>query len=510
MRTFDPTDRRCYIEIRLGPFHRARLRARVRRPRRVTRGAAGSRKSRADPRTDSSVRSQAMTLENRGPIHFMERAGSTSGGRSASFRSRTSGASLNLPRGAIMNTPLHRFLPALGVFLLVACGSDSTGTGGRPAVASVTVATAARGNTVSNLVAIGDTVRLLATVKDGAGNVLADRVVTWRSSNPALATVSATGLVTGLARDATDTLRATIVTATIGRVSGSASITVVAVYPLYVSVVPLRASVATSGSQNFITDTLWFDLTNSGVTWSITGCTAGPAVCGSLTNVTTTSVTYTAPATVPLSTPSVTATLVRDNTKSGTVSVQITAISADGQIAFGSNRDNSDGLYVMNADGSGLARLGNNPTNDYDPAWSPDGTKIAFVSYRDGNLEIYVMNADGTAVTRLTNDLARDLEPAWSPDGTKIAFTSRRDGNDEIYVMNADGTGQVNLNNSPAADYGPSWSPDATKIAFWRSGFLGPEEILVEQIYVMNADGSGAKGLTTNGWDPSWRPQPAP
>ena len=499
-----------------------------------------------------------------------------------------------------MNTPLHRFLPALGVFLLVACGSDSTGTGGRPAVASVTVAPAARGNTVSNLVAIGDTVRLLATVKDGAGNVLADRVVTWRSSNPALATVSATGLVTGLARDATDTLRATIVTATIGRVSGSASITVVAVYPLYVSVVPLRASVATSGSQNFITDTLWFDFTNSGVTWSITGCTAGPAVCGSLTNVTTTSVTYTAPATVPLSTPSVTATLVRDNTKSGTVSVQITAISADGQIAFGSNRDNSDdiylmnpdgsvnrlttmgrayyptwspdgtkiafqgkfseelffvgSLYVMNADGSGLARLGNNPTNDYDPAWSPDGTKIAFVSYRDGNLEIYVMNADGTAVTRLTNDLARDLEPAWSPDGTKIAFTSRRDGNDEIYVMNADGTGQVNLNNSPAADYGPSWSPDATKIAFastrdgnaeiyvmnadgtgvtrltndplhdvepawspdgtkiafWRSGFLGPEEILVEQIYVMNADGSGAKGLTTNGWDPSWRPQPAP
>src|SRR5207247_4094171 len=90
--------------------------------------------------------------------------------------------------------------------------------------------------------------------------VLADRVVTWRSSNPALATVSATGLVTGLARDVTDTGRATIVTATIGRVSGSASITVVAVYPLYVSVVPPRASLATSGSQNFITDTLWFDL----------------------------------------------------------------------------------------------------------------------------------------------------------------------------------------------------------------------------------------------------------
>ncbi len=32
--------------------------------------------------------------------------------------------------GAITNTPPHRFLPALGVFLLVACGSDSTAPAG--------------------------------------------------------------------------------------------------------------------------------------------------------------------------------------------------------------------------------------------------------------------------------------------------------------------------------------------------------------------------------------------
>jgi Tol biopolymer transport system component len=49
------------------------------------------------------------------------------------------------------------------------------------------------------------------------------------------------------------------------------------------------------------------------------------------------------------------------------------------------------------------------------PAWSPDGTRIAFESERDGNLEIYVMNADGSGVTRLTNDPASDSTPAWSP-----------------------------------------------------------------------------------------------
>src|SRR3954469_3700262 len=48
--------------------------------------------------------------------------------------------------------------------------------------------------------------------------------------------------------------------------------------------------------------------------------------------------------------------------------------------------------------------------------------KIAFDSNRDGNEEIYVMNPDGTGQTRLTNDPAGDFGPAWSPDGTKIAF----------------------------------------------------------------------------------------
>ena len=48
------------------------------------------------------------------------------------------------------------------------------------------------------------------------------------------------------------------------------------------------------------------------------------------------------------------------------------------------------------------------PARDDWPAWSPDGSKIAFASGRDGNAEIYVMNADGTNVVRLTNDPGND------------------------------------------------------------------------------------------------------
>lgn len=41
--------------------------------------------------------------------------------------------------------------------------------------------------------------------------------------------------------------------------------------------------------------------------------------------------------------------------------------------------------------------------------------RIVFQSDRDGNPEIYVMNADGSGLTRLTDDPANDLSPAWSP-----------------------------------------------------------------------------------------------
>ncbi|NIR87369.1 tandem-95 repeat protein, partial [Candidatus Bathyarchaeota archaeon] len=172
----------------------------------------------------------------------------------------------------------------------------------------------------------------------------------------------------------------------------------------------------------------------------------------------------------------------------------------NGQIAFQTLRDGNSEIYSMNLDGTGQTRLTNHGASDFDPAWSPDGTKIAFSSQRDGNSEIYIMNADGTGLTRLTNDPEFDSGPAWSPDGSKIAFRSFRDGNQEIYTMNVDGSDLTNITNDPAFDGDPAWSPDGAKIAFLSDRDGNGE------LYTMNTDGTGiVKIPNTAGFSsPNW------
>ena len=71
-------------------------------------------------------------------------------------------------------------------------------------------------------------------------------------------------------------------------------------------------------------------------------------------------------------------------------------------------------LWVMDADGTNAKPLTDNGTiDDAYPSWSPDGQSIAFDSNRDGNNEIYVMNADGSDVVRVTDWPKADLAPVW-------------------------------------------------------------------------------------------------
>ena len=115
-----------------------------------------------------------------------------------------------------------RALLSLSVIALAACGSSSTGpAGGAASVASVTVTGAAAS------VAIGGGVQFAAVAKDASGNVMSGQTYTWSSSSTANATVSASGLATGVAVGPV-----TISAAAVNGVKGAASLTVSATIKL--------------------------------------------------------------------------------------------------------------------------------------------------------------------------------------------------------------------------------------------------------------------------------------
>lgn len=150
------------------------------------------------------------------------------------------------------------------------------------------------------------------------------------------------------------------------------------------------------------------------------------------------------------------------------------------KLAFVSDRDGNEEIYLMNADGKGQQRLTNSPAADTDPDWSPAGDAVVFQSLRNGNWDIYRVDITGRNLLQLTNDGADEVDPAWSPDGRWIAFRSNRAGTWDIYIIPADGGDAIRVsaagNNAQAV-----WSPSSERLAY-HSDRDGNWEIYVGDI----------------------------
>ncbi len=137
-------------------------------------------------------------------------------------------------------------------------------------------------------------------------------------------------------------------------------------------------------------------------------------------------------------------------------------------IAFASNRDGVNQIYLMAADGSSQGAITSGSDNE-NPIWSPDGSRMLVVSKRSGSPQLFVMNADGSGATQLTNVAHALGHAAWSPDGRRIAYhvDTTDSGCYEVFVMNAVGSGQTQVTGDNAGcNWAPDWSRDGARILF--------------------------------------------
>jgi Tol biopolymer transport system component len=121
-------------------------------------------------------------------------------------------------------------------------------------------------------------------------------------------------------------------------------------------------------------------------------------------------------------------------------------------------------LYALT--GGSTHQLTQGPGGDFQPNWSPDGTRIAFFSSRAGNVDIWTVEVETGKLAQLTHTPAIDVNPFFSPDGSRIAYQSDQSGRLEVWVMNADGSGARQLSRVGAMGHFLRWTADGQAVVF--------------------------------------------
>lgn len=178
-----------------------------------------------------------------------------------------------------------------------------------------------------------------------------------------------------------------------------------------------------------------------------------------------------------------------------------------------------DDVWIVNADGSGFSPITSYEwVLDYDPVWSPNGSKVAFIRFVHGIDDTYLVIADTDPppalwAERVTSSWWPVSRPTWSPDGTRIAFTCQGPpprwefdlcvvSSSVNYGYSGSGrSGTVKITNNTWTNSDPAWSPDGTRIAFTTNR----ETAGRKYVALIRPDGSGFERLVL-GSRPAWSP----
>jgi TolB protein len=199
----------------------------------------------------------------------------------------------------------------------------------------------------------------------------------------------------------------------------------------------------------------------------------------------------------------------------GLVAVAIAAFfvgASTGGAASARRVEGSAEIYSLKPDGSDRVDLSNNAANDKFPVESPKGDRIAFVSDREGYDAVYLMYDDGSDQHRLTDRITESQhtichlsEPVWSPSGTTIAYTATCElGGDPRNLLTllddvASSGGLAQELATGGSD--PTFSADGRFIAFQQQ--LDPTA--ARTVGLVTAGGGLAVSLGP-GYAPAWSP----